>query len=72
MSKVNKELSIVVVSKDEAYWTSVKELTELDIKKLRKELTLYEEHIEDVNKAIKLQQAIIDLALEKIIAEKDK
>jgi len=71
MEKIKDDLGLVVATKEEAYWSSVKGLTELETKDTKKQIKSLKQQLNDLEKALKLQNAILAMAEEKIAKEKD-
>ncbi len=70
MTKEPEDLGIKMGTPEEVYWTSVKELTEMQLKHLEKELKDIDINKEGTEKSIKLNKAIIEMADSKIKEEK--
>lgn len=71
MSKKNK-LGIVIGTKDEAYWTTVKELADIECSRLGNTIIRAKADIENIEKELRLRKEISKLAQNKILLEKRK
>ena len=70
--KLPKDLGIKIGTKEEAYWTLVKEKTEIELKSLEMELNKNLSMGMALGNSIKLSKGIIEYANNKILEEEKK
>lgn len=70
--KLPKDLGIVLGTKDEKYWTAVKELEEHEIMRIEMSLKKAKIEVEDIEKGLKLHNAIVKMAKNYILLEQRK
>lgn len=70
--KPTKDLGIKIGTKDEVYWTTVKKMTELQLRELEIKLKEINIDCESLEKAIKLNKGILEYSSDKIKEEKEK
>jgi succinyl-CoA synthetase beta subunit len=69
--KIPEDLGIVMATKEEAYWTAIKGNIEIEIRRMGESLEHQKKIVEDVEKQIKFNKAILEMAEDKIEMEKD-
>ena len=69
---MGKDYGIKLGTKDQVYWTSVKQMTEMSLSRLIEQLRKLRIEEEDCEKAIKLNKGIVEYAESKVKTEKEK